>query len=352
MKLHRIITTGILLLTCGLAGAHDFALSIDGQKLYFNIRSAKEKTAEVTYQGSIAQDKGSGFRGDLVIPGKVKHDGKVYEIVGISAKAFSENDRLTSVTMPAGIAYIGDFAFEGCTALKKIVFPGRPVKFGEGVFFRCANIKDITLGTDWTMVDLKAFRWSEGLERIYIPAKLTSIRNMKSLKGLRTIEVDANNPAFSSIDGILYSKDGKILYGCPRAYEGQVVIASGTETVTAGALIDCKNVTAVDVPETVYTLSFREFSRMDRLETLTFRGMIPINTASKDVNNYFLLQVANPAVRIVTLKKAREAYRAALTLTPGEYWEIGGSVPYPVNNDELPIPKNIIGVKEFKDNQK
>lgn len=347
MKLHRIITTGILLLTCGLAGAHDFALSINGQKLYFNIRSAKEKTAEVTYQGSIAQHKGSGFRGDLVIPEKVKHDGKVYEIVGISAKAFSENDSLTSVTMPVGIAYIGDFAFEGCTALKKIVFPGRPVKFGEGVFFNCADIRDITLGSDWTMVDLKAFRWSEGLEKIYIPAKLTSIHNMKSLKGLRTIEVDANNTAFSSIGGILYSKDNKTLYGCPRAYEGQVVIAPGTEKITAGALIDCTDVTAVDVPETVKTLSFREFSRMKRLRTLTFRGVAPLNTAVKNGKECFLLQLANRDVRIVTQKKARKAYRDALTLTPGEYKEIDGMVPFPVKESELPIYKNVIGVKKF-----
>ena len=347
MKLHRIITTGLLLLTCGLAGAHDFALTVDGQKLFFNIRSAKEKTAEVTYQGSIAGDRGTGFRGDLVIPGKVRHDGQVYEIVGISAKAFSENDRLTSVTMPAGIAYIGDFAFEGCTALKKIVFPGRPVKFGEGVFFRCADIRDITLGSDWTMVDLKAFRWSDGLEKVYIPAKLTSIRNMKSLKGLRTIEVDANNTAFSSIGGILYSKDNKTLYGCPRAYEGQVVIAPGTETITAGALIDCKDVTAVDVPETVKALSFREFSRMKRLGTLTFRGMMPLNTAVRNGKKCFLLQLANRDVRIVTPKKARKAYRDALTLTPGEYKEIDGMVPFPVKENELPIYENVIGVKKF-----
>ena len=347
MKLHRIITTGILLMTCGLAGAHDFALSIDGQKLFFNIRSTKAKTAEVTYQGSIAGDRGTGFRGDLVIPGKVRHEGQVYEIVGISAKAFSGNDRLTSVTMPAGIAYIGDFAFEGCTALKRIVFPGRPVKFGEGVFFRCADIRDITLGSDWTMVDLKAFRWSEGLEKVYIPAKLTSIHNMKSLKGLRTIEVDANNTAFSSIGGILYSKDNKTLYGCPRAYEGQVVIEPGTETITTGALIDCRSVTAVDIPETVKTLSFREFSRMNRLETLKFRGMVPLKTAVMDGKECFLLHLANPAVRIATPKKARKAYREALTLTPGEYKEIGGLVPFPVKENELPIYENVVGVKKF-----
>lgn len=345
MKLHRIITTGLLLLTCGMAGAHDFALTVDGQKLFFNIRSAKEKTAEVTYQGSIAGDRGTGFRGDLVIPGKVRHDGHVYEIVGISAKAFSGNDSLTSVTMPAGIAYIGDFAFEGCTALKRIVFPGRPVKFGDGVFFRCTDITDVTLGSDWTMVDLKAFRWSEGLVRIHIPAKLTSIHNMKSLKGLRAIDVDANNTAFSSIGGILYSKDNRILYGCPRAYEGQVVIEPGTETITAGALIDCRSVTAVDMPETVKTLSFREFSRMNRLETITFRGMEPIKTAVVDGKECFLLQLANPAVRIATPKKARKAYRKALTLTPGEYMEIGGQVPFPVKENELPMRKNITGMK-------
>ena len=112
-------------------------------------------------------------------------------------------------------------------------------------------------------------------------------------------------------------------------------------------MIDCKDVTAVDVPETVKTLSFREFSRMDRLGTLTFRGMMPLNTAVRNGKKCFLLQLANRDVRIMTPKKARKAYRAALTLTPGEYKEIDGLVPFPVKESELPIYVNVIGVKKF-----
>ena len=126
-----------------------------------------------------------------------------------------------------------------------------------------------------------------------------------------------------------------------------MVIESGTETITTGALIDCRSVTAVDIPETVKTLSFREFSRMNRLETLTFRGMVPLKTAVMDGKECFLLQLANPAVRIATPKKARKAYREALTLTPGEYREIGGRVPFPVKENELPIYENVVGVKKF-----
>ena len=48
-------------------------------------------------------------------------------------------------------------------------------------------------------------------------------------KELREINVDPENPHCASKDGILYSKDMTILYVCPAAHEGKVVIP---DTVT------------------------------------------------------------------------------------------------------------------------
>lgn len=349
MKVRKLILpVFMLLMACGIAEAHDFVATIGGQKVYFNIKSKKNKTAEVTYNGSIANNLPTYYEGELTIPDKVKHDNIVYSVVGVSAKAFSGADKLTAIILPSGISSIGDFAFEGCKSLSKIIFPGNEVKFGQGVFFKCDKVQDVSLGSDWKEVDLKMFRWSDSLRTITIPAKLERIHNFKSLKNLMSVSVDINNARFSAIDGILYNKGSEILYGCPRAYKGNVRVAASTTTITSGALADCKYITRVDCPESLISLSFKEFAHLPNLKEIIIRSKEPIKTATLNGEEVFLLQVGNPDIKIVVLKSVKDAYKSSLIQESGEYTEIGDSIPYYVESDMMPIVKNIVGVKDFE----
>ena len=102
--------------------AHDFeATGKNGQKIFFNITDAKRLYVEVTYQGSITSHLPSCYSGEVTLPAKVKHNNKVYHVTGISKKAFSNATELTGVVLPSGLLYIGDFAFEGCTKLEKVI---------------------------------------------------------------------------------------------------------------------------------------------------------------------------------------------------------------------------------------
>jgi len=345
----KLIVSTLLAAVCGFAQAHDFVVTLGGQKIYFNITDRRSLTAEVTYCGSIADGRPCDCEGELTIPAKVRHDNKVYTVTRIGAKAFSGAERLTGVIMPAGVASIDDFAFEGCTSLSKIIFPGGTVAMGQGVFFKCDKIRDVSLGSDWREIDLKMFRWSDSLAVLTIPAKMERIRNMKSLKHLETIHVDVNNARFSTVDGVLYDKSGTVLYGCPRARAGALHVAEGTERITPGALIDCESLTLVDLPQTLAVMSFREFSRMAGLQTLVFRGAEPVATAQHDGTDVFLLWVANADVKIVVDKSAVKSYRASLVQSDGEYAETDGTVPFLVERSKMPDAKNIVGVKSFKD---
>lgn len=348
MNIKTIIFATLLLAVCCVARAHDFVVTLNGQKVYFNIKSKNKKTVEVTYKGSIADGKPADYVGELAIPAKVKHDNTVFSVVAVGAKAFSGADRLTGITLPMGVAKIGDFAFEGCTSLGKIVFPGNGVEFGEGVFFKCDKIKGVSFGSDWKEADLKMFRWSDSLSTVTIPAKMEKIRNMKSLKNLETIVVDINNAKFTAIDGILYNKSCETLYGCPRAYKGAVKVAEGTKNITQGAFIDCKGITKADFPASLTTLSFREFSRMEQLQEIIFRGEEPIMTAKGKSGEQFLLHVTNKKVVIIVPKSAKKKYKAALVQTTGEYTELNGTTPYLVESDRMPGVKNIKGVNKFQ----
>lgn len=345
----RHIAAFLLLAGCSLASAHDFTATVDGQKLFFNIKSKTNKTVEVTYNGSISDKKTSEVKGNLEIPSKVKHNNMVYSVVSIGAKSFSGASHLEGVTIPSTVKSIGGFAFEGCTSLGKIIFPGSEVSFGEGVFFKCTSIKDITFGSDWKTADLSRFRWSDSLATIVIPAKIEKIQGLKSLKNLKSVSVDVNNARFSSYNGVLYNKDGKTLYGCPRSFNGNLKIKEGTEVITKGALIDCSNITLIDFPSTMKSFSFRETSRMTQLETIVFRGNVPVKTAYNGSDGKFVLQVANAEVKVVVPSNSKKEYKSALVKDGGEFTESAGAdgTPYIVKVDEMPKEGNIIGVKNF-----
>ena len=350
MNIYRKTIAAFLLLAgCSLVNAHDFSATVDGQKLFFNIKSKTNKTVEVTYNGSISDKKNSEVKGVVEIPAKVKHNNVVYSVVSIGAKSFSGAGKLEGVMIPSTIKSIGGFAFEGCTSLSKIIFPGSEIRFGEGVFFKCTSIKDITFGSDWKAIDLSRFRWSDSLTTIIIPAKIEKIQGLKSLKNLKSVSVDVNNSRFSSYNGVLYNKNGKTLYGCPRSFNGNLKIKDGTEVISPGALIDCYNITLVDFPLTIKSFSFRETSRMALLETIIFRGNEPVKTAYNGNDGKFVLQVANGDVKIVVQNNSKKDFKSALIKEAGEFSESTdtNSTPYIVKADQLPKESNIIGVKNF-----
>ena len=347
--MRKTIAAFLLLAGCSMASAHDFTVTVGGQKIFFNIKNKINKTVEVTYNGSISEKKVSEAKGNLEIPAKVKHNNVVYTVVSIGAKSFSGANRLEGVTIPATVKSIGGFAFEGCTSLSKIIFPGGDVSFGEGVFFKCASIKDISFGSDWRLLDLSRFRWSDSLTVVAIPAKIEKVQGLKSLKNLKSVSVDVNNVRFSSHDGVLYNKDGKILYGCPRSYSGILKVKEGTETVSANALIDCPHITLIDFPETIKSFSFRETSRMAELETIVFRGETPVKTAYKGKEGKFLLQVANTGVKIVVPANSKKIYKSALVKDEGEFSETldANNTPFLVKREQMAKEGNITGVKNF-----
>lgn len=329
------------------ANAHDFTATVDGQRLYFDITNKSMRTAAVTYNGSISEKKSNNISGKVEIPSKVKHDNVVYEVTAINPKAFADAKQLKDIVIPFGVESIGDFAFEGCDSLSSVVFPGNPVSLGQGVFFKCPSISDVTIGSDWKAIDFTMFRWSDNLTKINIPAKVKKVQGVKKLAHLKEITVDTNNEKFSSHDGLLYSKDGKILYACPRAYTENVKIQEGTAKVTPGAFIDCLEVIYIDFPSSLKSLSFRETSRMKNLATVVMRPSKPIETAYMGSNGKFLLQIANEKVTIVIPSSSKKAYETALAPEGGEYSETTSGVPYMVTVQQMPTKKSFKAVKNF-----
>lgn len=103
-------------------------------------------------------------------------------------------------------------------------------------------LPDTIEGLPVTTIQEGAF-FSSQLTSIYIPESVTQIGGIafQACADLQRIEVDEHNPAYTSVDGVLYDKEEKILYAYPNALaenentlKSSYSVPDGVETIAQG----------------------------------------------------------------------------------------------------------------------
>ena len=99
-----------------------------------------------------------------------------------------------------------------------------------------------------------AFYWCNAMESISIPATVRNVTNYGNPFNycfeLEEIKVDDNNAFLKSVDGVLYSKDGKELISYPAAKSGGTyTIPNEVEKIYSGAFVGCRNLQEILVEE-------------------------------------------------------------------------------------------------------
>ena len=130
----------------------------------------------------------------------------------------------------SGIKEISDGMFMDCTSLTDFTVPNGVTKVWGASFAGCSQLKNINLPDTVDTIDSSAFYECSSLEEIRIPAGVTNEYLDSAFSdtciSLKNIFVDAANPAYSDIDGVLYSKNQDTLYFCPSAKTELTVPAS------------------------------------------------------------------------------------------------------------------------------
>lgn len=102
------------------------------------------------------------------------------------------------------------------------------------------------------------------------------------------IEVDIHNQDFKSIDGILYSKDGKILLKCPVKKTGDIVIPEGTEEIMENAFFQSK-IKSVKLPASMKKIGSYAFCQCKNLKSIDFgNGIKEIGKAQANDNDEYV----------------------------------------------------------------
>ena len=150
---------------------------------------------------------------------------------------------IKNISIPKSVKSIGIGAFE-YSSIKSITIPKTVKKLGEGALCNCKKLENITMPGDIGVIKYedpdyeyqpKSFLgyFCKSLKKI----KFTTSLNINILKRVGKsggFEVMANDPNYKSVDGLIYSKDGKTLLRIPHGRK-KVVISDKCTTVTAGS---------------------------------------------------------------------------------------------------------------------
>lgn len=159
--------------------------------------------------------------------------------------------RLQSIVLPSSITSINDYAFQGCKNLSIQNIPGSVTSIGNGAFAECNLSKSLTIPSSVTFIGNAAF---------------------KNFKG--EIKVDAYNPNYSSLDGVLFNKTQTKLIQCPISKIGEYIIPSSVTSIGGAAFFDCGNLTAVSIPTSVITIENYAFNYCSGLTSITIPSSV------------------------------------------------------------------------------
>ena len=216
-------------------------------------------------------------------------------VTSIGSSAFSCCSGLTSVTIGNGVESIGGYAFAYCYILTSITIPDSVTSIGSSAFNSCKGLTSVTIGNGVESIDMNVFAGCTGLTTITIPDNVKSIgsyafsscdsltsvmigNGVESIgdvafhgcSGLTAITVDENNTTYKSINGVLYTKDGKTLLIYPAGKPAtSFTIPDGVTSIGERAFYACKSLTSVTIPDSVTSIGDEAFKGCTGLMSVT-----------------------------------------------------------------------------------
>ena len=98
-----------------------------------------------------------------------------------------EYTALEEIIIPSGVKYIGEYAFSGCTRLKRVKLPSGLKQIKENTFCWCKSLKEVVFPAELEVIRTEAFEGCESLETVTLPEGVSSIEQ-GAFAGCRNLE--------------------------------------------------------------------------------------------------------------------------------------------------------------------
>ena len=136
---------------------------------------------------------------------------------------------------------------------------GNSVKtIGNNAFHSCSGLTSLVIGNSVMTIGDNAFSDCLGLTSVVIPNSVTAISNnaFSYCTGLVSIDVDANNPNYSSLNGVLFDKTQERLILYPGSKTGGYIIPNTVKIIGDSAFLNCLGLTSVSIPNSVTLIRY------------------------------------------------------------------------------------------------
>ena len=141
------------------------------------------------------------------------------------------------------------------------------------------KIKKVDIDEGITTVDMSVFSDFKNLSDVSFPRSVKNVSSLSECPHLASINVPEENENYSTVEGVLFSKNGTELIHYPAAKSNlSYKIPEGTTTICSNAFSDCKNLQEVTLPESIDRVEAGAFSENSSLETVNYMGKNPPNS--------------------------------------------------------------------------
>jgi PKD repeat protein len=169
-------------------------------------------------------------------------------VTSIGSNAFVACTSLTAITIPNSVTKIGDYAFNDCAGLVAVLIPSNVTRIGDHAFQNCTGLSSMTIPGGVSNIGVYAFAGCTGLNTVTIPGSVTNIGGeaFYGCARLTVITVDTNNPAYSSVTGVLFNKSQTTLIQYPLGnVEISYAIPNGVTNIGDYAFFDSYSLTGL-----------------------------------------------------------------------------------------------------------
>ncbi len=204
---------------------------------------------------------------NINIPATLKYKDEIYTVTEIAKAAFCYYSS-ESIIIPNTVVNIGDIAFAG-TNIISINLPPNITKISAGLFSGCHKLTSIEIPNGVKVINDKAFA-ETNITSITINSNIEKIAPLAFLMchALKSIEVEHGNKKYSSEDGVLYSKNKKMLVKYPAGKTAeQYIIPDFVETIFHNAF-DSPNLKQITISRNVDYVGIMVFAYCPSLSSI------------------------------------------------------------------------------------
>lgn len=277
-------------------------------------------------------------------------------VTSVSYEAFALCKNLNSVTIPSTVKTIGIRSFYG-TKISKITVPSKTKTIGQGAFGSCKSLKTIVMPGDFKLKleeDTDDKLWyvtsdQSAVDTITFNTKL-KLANVSYLSA-NNLLVAKNDPSYQSIEGVIYTKDGKgivrvpqkrtelkIKEGCTE-FNMQSVLYNSTDS-EGDEFNNCSKLKKIVIPSSVKSINKVKY-KTDRADACDMH-VDTIEIAPKDFDANSLYALGSSLGKNITIESLMKLLPDQITYKDHMYiTKDHGLLKYDGKDANVEIPEEI-----------